>query len=102
MRRKPAYDPPKMEMFPVESVEHLKSLCQRRGGENTEFFLHLAGIARSFKRIRYFPEDDTFWIIHEIDDDADEYVRAEDLATKTNFIQHIEAGSFIYCDFPAK
>jgi hypothetical protein len=93
---------PKIDMYPVESVEHLKQLCVRRGGENTEFFLFLAGIARSYKRMRYFPEDDTFWIIHEIDDDADEEVRAEELATKTNFIAHIECGTFIYCDYPEK
>lgn len=87
-------------MFPVESVAHLKKLCVRRGGGNTEFFLFLAGIARSYKRIRFYPETDTFWIIHEIDDDADEEVRTEDLATTTNFIKHIESGTFIYCDFP--
>lgn len=82
----------------VISLNHLKTLCNING--LAEFYISIAnGLSRSFKRIRYYPENNTFDIHNEIDDTWHEDITVEDLFIKTNIMVAIEKNSLVYTGF---
>lgn len=86
-----------IKVFLVESLDHLKVLCSCNNGDMAQFFIML-GYARSSKRIVFWPEDDHWCIVHEIDESCEEF-STEDLIERTCFIQAIENRSFFFSDF---
>lgn len=80
----------------INSIEELKkeALYSDRKGM-TEFFMLLAGgIARSSKRITYFPDTNTFDVHNEIDDSYEEDLTEEQLINETHIVLAIEQGVF--------
>jgi hypothetical protein len=79
----------------ITSLDHLKEEAAYKTGEYTEFCILLAGgLARSSKRILYFPDSKTFDIINEIDDSEQEGLNEEQLKTETHITEAIEKGAF--------
>lgn len=75
----------------IKSVEQLKKIASKDGGE--DFFILLGGGAiRSSKHIDYYPKDDTFWILNEVDG-SDQTLKTKSLKRYTNIIEAIEKNS---------
>ena len=87
-------------MEKVTSIEQLKTLANRDNGDFVEFYLFLAGVARSTKRIRYRPNEEKNWlIINEIDDSYQELID-KNLSKKNLIVEGIEKGAFFLSDMP--
>lgn len=75
----------------VKNLVHFKMLAHNKNGDFEDFYIVLAGgLARSSKRILYFPEEDEFSIIHEIDESYQE-LHSSKLKGETSFIEAIKA-----------
>lgn len=83
----------KIELTIVTSLQHLKNICNIDGF--AEFFINY-GYARSSKRIRYYPDTDTFDINNEIDDTWQNDLTEKQLSTETLIIEAIEKNAFIF------
>jgi hypothetical protein len=59
-----------------------------------EFYILLAGICRSSKRIAYYPKTKTFDVHNEIDDSFEEDLTEEQLRNETHIVLAIERGAF--------
>lgn len=81
----------------ITSIKQLKAAATNDNGDYTEFYILLAGIARSSKRILY--SDERFHVINEIDDSIQEDLTEEQLRAETNIIEAIEKGCFFQYDF---
>ena len=80
----------------IKSIEQLKISSANINGEFQEFYILLAGgIARSCKRILYFPPTNTFDVINEIDDTEHEDLTETELESKTNIIEAIKNGCLV-------
>ena len=87
-------------MEKVTSIEQLKTLAYRENGDFVEFFLLLAGIARSSKRISYRPKEEKNWlIINEIDSFYQELLD-KNLSKRTLIVEAIEKGAFFISEMP--
>jgi len=86
-----------IKVFPVESLDHLKALSSSKNGDMVQFFIKF-GYARSSKRIVFWPEDEHWFVVHEIDESSEEF-SSEVLRSETNFIEAIEKHAFYFCDF---
>jgi hypothetical protein len=87
-------------MEKVTSIDQLKTLANRINGDFVEFYLLLAGVARSSKRISYRPNEKKNWlIINEIDDAYQELID-KNLSKKTLIVEAIEKGAFFLSDMP--
>jgi hypothetical protein len=77
-------------MKKIESLEQLK-----KDSEDThlECFILLGGRARSSKTFSYFPETDTWDVLHEIDNTWEEDVSTDHLKDFTNVITALEKGA---------
>ncbi len=77
----------------VKNLEHLKELANNKNGDFEDFHIILAnGLAKSSKRILYYPEFDEFSLIHEIDESYQEFNSSE-IGIKTNLISAISTKS---------
>ena len=74
----------------ISDIDHLKSLADHE--DNHECFIMLS-LGRSSKLIRYFPEDDAWWVLHEIDDSEGEYNTTEEMLSQTNIGEALEKGA---------
>ena len=75
----------------VENLEHLKHLATNENGDFQDFYVLLAkGLAKSRKRILFFPKFDEFAVINEIDESYQEF-STSDIELKTNLILAIGA-----------
>jgi len=92
----------------IHSLEELKEAAgpqtfEWRGKKFTkcgaEFFIVLAGIARSSKYISYDPASDRFWVWNMIDD-SEQNLKATNILKKqhTNIGEAIEKGAFFKDD----
>lgn len=73
----------------IESLEQLKKIAFNENGDSVEFFIMLAGgLARSSKRISYYPATDEFSILNEIDNSF-QTVSSSQLAQETNIVEAI-------------
>ena len=82
-------------MKQIKSLDELKKAAASENGDFTEFFMLLGGgLARSSKRILFFPQTGTFDVINEIDDSFQEDLTDEQLESETNIMDAISAGAF--------
>lgn len=87
-------------MEKITSTEQLKTLANNENGDFIEFYILLAGLAISSKRISYRPNEEKNWlIINEIDDSYQELID-KDLSKKTLIVEAIEKGSLYLPDMP--
>lgn len=78
-----------MSYLCIENLEQLKKEATHPNGDLVDFFILFAGgLAKSSKRILYFPECDEFVIVHEIDESYVE-VSSSNLEKETNLIEAI-------------
>ncbi len=77
----------------IKSVAQLKKEILRKKGEPVDFFILLAGMARSSKRISYNKKSKTFQIENEIDDTRQK-IKEHLLESKTNIVWAIKGGAF--------
>ena len=52
------------KLKPIKRIGTLKNLCRNK---TVSFYIRLNGGMRSSKSICYYSDNDTFWILHEID-----------------------------------
>jgi len=82
-------------MKPITSLEQFKLAATNKRGDFVEFFISLAGgLAKSSKRVIYFPDDKTFYIINEIDETEQVDLTEDQLKTETLIVDAIEQGAF--------
>ena len=81
-----------MELTTVTSLQQLKNICNIDGV--AEFFINY-GYSRSSKRVRYYPDTDTFDVNNEIDDTWLYGLTESQLSTETSIIEAIEKNAFI-------
>ncbi|SKB62585.1 hypothetical protein SAMN05660226_02316 [Parapedobacter luteus] len=83
----------------VTSIAELKMLSYRETGEYVDFCMMLAGgLAKSYKRIGYDPETDTFGVYNMCDDTEQEDLDDEALARDTLIVTAVERGALFYCE----
>ncbi len=83
----------------IESIEHLKKEANSWNDDFQHFYIVLAGgLAKSSKRIVYYPSDKLFGIINEFDESHLE-VSEQELRLKTNIPEAIEKGCFYKSSF---
>ena len=82
----------------VTSLNHLKTLCNINGF--AEFYIIIAnGLAKSCKRIKYYPNSNTFDICNEIDESWQEDITEENLYNVTKIPESIEKNALVYTGF---
>ena len=82
---------------PIQSIQHLKEACLTEPGDYVHFRMVLAqGLAYSSKRILYFPKDDKFYVINEIDESYQDDLTQDDLKSKTRIVEAIEKNAFFH------
>ena len=82
----------------VTSLNHLKTLCNINGF--AEFYIISAnGLAKSCKRIKYYPNSNTFDICNEIDESCQEDITEENLYNVTKIPESIEKNALVYTGF---
>lgn len=88
-------------MKKIASIEELKreaAYDDKLG--MAEFYMLLAGgVARSSKRITYYPEKNTFDVHNEIDDSYEEDLTEEQLRNETHIVTAIENGAFFKYEY---
>ncbi len=85
-----------MEWELVESMEHLKKLCDRNG--RAEFYIILAGgLCRSGKEIHYDTQTKKFEIYNEMDETWQRGITEKSLYKKTIIPEAIVKGAMFYC-----
>ena len=82
----------------VTSLNHLKTLWNINGF--AEFYIIIAnGLAKSCKRIKYYPNSNTFDICNEIDESWQEDITEENLYNVTKIPESIEKNALVYTGF---
>lgn len=80
-------------MIKVNNLEHLMSLATNSNGDFEDFFIIVAGgYGKSSKRILYYPKDQEFILINEIDESCQEF-HVSEIEKHTNLIEAIEKGA---------
>ena len=82
-----------LKLINVTSLQLLKNICNIDGF--AEFFINY-GYARSAKRIRYYPDTNTFDVNNEIDDTWQNGLTEQQLSTETSIIEAIEKDAFVF------
>jgi len=78
----------------IKTIAQLKELAKRDSG--LDCFILLNGKLRSSKHIRYYPDDNSFYVLNLIDDSEQELTEAQILDSKyTNIGQAMEKGALI-------
>jgi hypothetical protein len=81
-------------MKPIRTLNQLKKTAINNQGEFSEFFIMIGdGLAKSSKRIIYFPQTKTFDVHNEIDDSYQEDLTEKQLSTETNIVNAIKKGA---------
>ena len=76
----------------IKTITQLKELAKN----GLECFILLNGGLRSSKYIRYYPDDNSFYVLNLIDDSEQELTEAQILDSKyTNIGQAMEKGALI-------
>ena len=85
-----------MEWELVESIEHLKKLCDRNG--RSEFYIiYAGGLCRSGKQIHYDTQTKKFEIYNEMDETWQSGITEKSLHKKTIIPEAIEKDAMFYC-----
>ena len=78
----------------IKTIAQLKELAKRDSG--LDCFILLNGKLRSSKHIRYYPDDNSFYVLNLIDDSEQGLTEAQILDSKyTNIGQAMEKGALI-------
>ncbi len=78
----------------IRTIEQLKELAKRESG--LDCFILLNGGLRSSKHIRYYPDDNSFYVLNLIDDSEQELTEAQILdSAYSNIGEAIEKGALI-------
>ena len=78
----------------IKTIEQLKELAKDENG--LDCFILLNGGLRSSKHIRYFPDDNSFYVLNLIDDSEQELTESQLLDSKyTNIAEAMEKGALI-------
>ena len=76
----------------IRTIEQLKELAK----DGLECFILLNGGLRSSKHIRYYPDDNSFYVLNLIDDSEQELTEAQMLDSDyTNIGEAMEKGALI-------
>lgn len=82
----------------VESIEHLKNLCDVNG--RAEFYIILAGgLCRSGKQIHYDRASNKFEIYNETDETWQRSVSEKQLYSKTIIPEAIDKSAMFFCGY---
>ena len=78
----------------IRTIEKLKELARAESG--LDCYILLNGNLRSSKHIRYYPDDNSFYVLNLIDDSEQELTEAQLLDSEyTNIAEAIEKGALI-------
>ena len=78
----------------IKTIEQLKELAKREMG--LDCFILLNGGLRSSKHIRYFPDDNSFYVLNLIDDSEQELTESQILdSAYTNIGEAMKKGALI-------
>ena len=78
----------------IKTIEQLKELAKDENG--LDCFILLRGGLRSSKHIRYFPDDNSFYVVNLIDDSEQELTESQILDSEyTNIAEAMKKGSLI-------
>ena len=78
----------------IKTIEELKELAQDENG--LDCFILLNGGLRSSKHIRYYPEDNSFYVLNLIDDSEQELTESQILdGAYSNIGEAIKKGALI-------
>jgi len=78
----------------IKTIAQLKELAKRDSG--LDCYILLNGNLRSSKHIRYYPDDNSFYVLNLIDDSEQELTEAQLLDSEyTNIAEAIEKGALI-------
>jgi hypothetical protein len=78
----------------IKTIAQLKELAKRDSG--LDCYILLNGRLRSSKHIRYYPDDDNFYVLNLIDDSEQELTEAQILDSEyTNIAEAMEKGALI-------
>jgi len=76
----------------IKTIAQLKELAEN----GLDCFILLNGGLRSSKHIRYYPDDDNFYVLNLIDDSEQELTEAQILDSEyTNIAEAMEKGALI-------
>ena len=76
----------------IKTIEQLKELAKN----GLDCFILLNGGLRSSKHIRYYPDDNSFYVLNLIDDSEQELTEAQILdSSYTNIAEAMEKGALI-------
>jgi hypothetical protein len=78
----------------IRTIEQLKELAKDENG--LDCFILLNGGLRSSKHIRYYPDDNSFYVLNLIDDSEQELTESQILdSAYTNIGEAMKKGAFI-------
>jgi len=78
----------------IKTIQHLKELAKDENG--LDCFILLNGGLRSSKHIRYYPDDNSFYVFNLIDDSEQELTESQILdKAYTNIGEAMEKGALI-------
>ena len=78
----------------IRTIEQIKKLAKRENG--LDCFILLNGGLRSSKHIRYFPDDNSFYVLNLIDDSEQELTESQILdIAYTNIGEAMKKGALI-------
>ena len=78
----------------IRTIEQLKELAKRKNG--LDCFILLNGGLRSSKHIRYYPDDNSFYVFNLIDDSEQELTESQMLdSAYSNIGEAIKKGALI-------
>lgn len=78
----------------IKTIEQLKELAKDENG--LDCFILLNGRLRSSKHIRYYPDDNSFYVLNLIDDSEQELTESQLLDSEyTNIAEAMEKGALI-------
>jgi hypothetical protein len=78
----------------IRTIEQLKELAKDENG--LDCFILLNGCMRSSKHIRYYPDDNSFYVLNLIDDSEQELTESQLLDSEyTNIAEAMEKGALI-------
>jgi hypothetical protein len=78
----------------IRTMEQLKE--KAKGDDGIDCFIGLNGGVRSSKRIHYFPQDNTFWVLNEIDDSEQDLTEEQLMDSSYTMIGEALLGGALY------